>query len=198
MKTTAARISATTAAVIALGLCANTSYAAILITLEEIGGDVVATGSGSARLDGLVYANEGSARALLGGGTAIVAVGSTVHDATRFWIPGGGPSNFGSGASVYADSGSGDKFGFYGPLNWIVLPKGYSSGAPLSAVSTWTGATFASLGVTPGSYTWTWGSGATADSLTLKIGAVPEPGEWAMVGGVLCLAGVAARRSRRI
>jgi hypothetical protein len=57
------------------------------------------------------------------------------------------------------------------------------SGDPLSDTSTYDNATFASLGATPGTYTWTWGSGAHADSFTLQIGAaaVPEPSTWAMM-----------------
>jgi len=33
--------------------------------------------------------------------------------------------------------------------------------------------TFASMGLTPGSYTWSWGSGLNADSFTLNIVATP-------------------------
>jgi hypothetical protein len=61
------------------------------------------------------------------------------------------------------------------------VPTGYVSGAALSNTSTYDNATFASLGVTPGAYVWTWGSGAHIDSFTLVIGA-PEP------SGVLLLA----------
>jgi hypothetical protein len=49
------------------------------------------------------------------------------------------------------------------------------SGAPLSGTATWAGATLSSLGLTLGTYNYTWGSGPTADTLTVNIGTVPEP-----------------------
>jgi hypothetical protein len=59
------------------------------------------------------------------------------------------------------------------------------------------GATFASLGVTPGTYVWAWGSAATADSLTLQIGpaAVPEPVSLSLLA--VGVAGLAVRHWRR-
>jgi hypothetical protein len=35
---------------------------------------------------------------------------------------------------------------------------------------TFTGQTFINLGVTPGTYTYTWGTGLNADSMTLQVG----------------------------
>jgi hypothetical protein len=68
-----------------------------------------------------------------------------------------------------------------------LLPQGYVSGDPLSDSATYTGATFASLGVTPGTYVWTWGSGADADNFTLQIGptAAPEPSSLLLLAGAL-------------
>jgi hypothetical protein len=80
-----------------------------------------------------------------------------------------------------ASSGSGDFVGVREQVGGIDVPTGYVSGSPLSDSSTYAGQTFASLGLTPGSYTWTWGSGPTADSFTLDIGVVPEPSTWAML-----------------
>jgi hypothetical protein len=48
------------------------------------------------------------------------------------------------------------------------------SGSPLSDTSTYDNATFASLGVTPGTYEWTWGAGVN-QNFTLNA-AVPVPG----------------------
>jgi hypothetical protein len=56
------------------------------------------------------------------------------------------------------------------------------SGASLSETSTYDDATFASLGITPGTYVYSWGSGANADMLTIIIGgSVAEPSTWAMM-----------------
>ena len=50
------------------------------------------------------------------------------------------------------------------------MPQGYVSGAALSDSMTFNNATFASLGVTPGTYVWTWGTGLPNQNFTLIIG----------------------------
>src|SRR5262249_31126424 len=79
-----------------------------------------------------------------------------------------------------AQSGTGGLVGFTNQLGALVLPFGYhlNPSGFLTSSDTWNGATFASLFVTPGTYTWSWGSGVHADSLTLQIGPtspVPRP-----------------------
>ena len=54
----------------------------------------------------------------------------------------------------------------------------------MSETSTYLGKTFASLGLTPGTYVYTWGAGGHADSFTIDItstSAIPEPSTWAMM-----------------
>jgi hypothetical protein len=74
------------------------------------------------------------------------------------------------------------------------LPQGYVSGSPLSDTSTYDAETLASLGATPGTYVWTWGSAAADDTFTLQIGpavpVVPEPSSFALLGGGLGLLGL--------
>ena len=69
-----------------------------------------------------------------------------------------------------------------------------NEGRSLHSLSIWVmaAATLASLGMDLGSYTWSWGSGGTADSLTLNV--VPEPSTAALM--VLGIVGLAARRRR--
>jgi hypothetical protein len=54
----------------------------------------------------------------------------------------------------------------------LFVPNGYVSDSPLSDTSTYDNQTFVTLGATPGTYVWTWGSGADADSFTLDIGTI--------------------------
>jgi hypothetical protein len=110
-----------------------------------------------------------------------------------------GPSSFGPGGLVFASGGTGDRFGvdvFGGPIS-LIVPLGYVSGNSLSATNVFSSATFASLGVTPGTYVWTWGSRNASDSLTLQIGpaAVPEPVSLSLLA--VGAAGLAVLRWRR-
>ena len=115
------------------------------------------------------------AEPLIQGFNAIVTLGGAGNDGEYGGIT--GPFTFGSGGFFPASSGSGDIAGVI--VDRLRLPSGYASGAPLASTATWNNQTFASLGVTPGTYVWTWGSGEHADSFTLQIGptnGVPETG----------------------
>lgn len=85
-----------------------------------------------------------------------------------------GPSSFGSGGFFYGSTspGTGPVAGISGADPFVYLPIDYVDNTPLSDTATYYSATFASLGVTTGTYVWTWGSGAN-QSFTLKIGQTP-------------------------
>ena len=80
-----------------------------------------------------------------------------------------GPTNFGSGAVMFANIFSGDRVAIDNFSFYIHVPTGYVSGTALLSSSTYNNATFASLGVTPGTYVWSWGTGAN-QNFTLQIG----------------------------
>jgi hypothetical protein len=81
------------------------------------------------------------------------------------------PSNFGTSGGGTQTSSSGDIFGVIkqGPTApySLIVPVGYTTGAAISSSQTFTGQTFSSLGLVPGTYTYTWGAGANADLINV-------------------------------
>lgn len=161
---------------------ATSGNAAIIVTMVESGGDVVATGSGTANLTGLTLFS--SPTAVLFGKNAsagVLILGPGPSQGLASIYKGiSGPASFGATGTDLASSGLGDVMGvsFSGADDLLLLPVGYVSGTALNSSLTFAGDTLASLGVTPGIYVWNWGSGADADSFTLSIGnvtAIPVP-----------------------
>jgi hypothetical protein len=107
-----------------------------------------------------------------------------------------GPSAYGSGSATYANDGSGDNVGIIAAANQIFVPQGYVSDNPLTDSATYDSATFASLGVTPGTYVWTWGTGAD-QSFTLEIGTAPLPAALPLFAGGLGALGLFGWRNKR-
>jgi len=126
-------------------------------------------------------------------------LGPTGNTSCTFYSGVTGPTTqFGSGSFTNPSSGSGNLVEINGGTDHLFLPLGYSSGAALSDTDTWNGASFSSLGVTPGTYVWTWGTGPDADSYTLNVGSVsvPEPSATVLCG--LAAVGMIRRRSSRL
>ena len=173
------------AALAAAVYTASSAQAAVVITYSESGSDVVATGSGS--LD----------TTALSGFVAFGNIPRVDPDDVHISIGSGsfqrrsaasitGPPNIGFGTlAVNATSSTGNPMGIWTSLNRILMPSGYVSGAPLSGTSTWAGQSFASLGLTPGTYvyTYTGSNGPATDTFTVNVGApVPEPASAAFLG----------------
>jgi hypothetical protein len=168
----------------ALGLAAvgGRAEARIVIDVSEVGGNVVIKGGGTVDLTGLSFRGDGENVAGMNPSFGAINAGSFGN--TGFYQGATGPASFGPGGLSSASSFSGavfgvDAAGFAVPT--IFVPAGYASGTALSGSETYDGQTFASLGLTPGTYAYAWGSGPAADSLTVKIGAIPEPATWAMM-----------------
>jgi hypothetical protein len=163
------------------------------VTLEQVGSNVVATGSGAIDLTGLTF----ELTTTESGGVVYPSLGTiftgttSLADVDEFF--GISSTTFGSGVARFADSGSGDRVGISGAL---FVPHGYMSGAALSDSMIFNNATFASLGVTPGTYVWTWGTGLPNQSFTLQIGqaTVPDGGSTVSLLGCALLGLAAVRR----
>jgi hypothetical protein len=120
------------------------------VTMEQ----VVANGSGAINLTGLSFLFGGIAIPNISPNTRSLSVGQSASVDAYSAIS--GPASFGSGGFTFADGGSGDAVGVQGLL--LLVPQGYVSGTALLDSMTLNNANFASLGVTPGTYVWTWGN----------------------------------------
>ena len=144
------------------------------LTLLEVGSDVVMSGSGKFDTTNLSFSFNGgfqglvrASNSLFHAGAGATNVSSDVYSGITTY-----PSNFGSGGQFNANTGSGDSVGVlsFGPGDYrLLVPPGYISNTTLTAESTFTGKTFTTLGVTPGTYTYSWGT-TNPSVITLQIG----------------------------
>jgi len=181
-------LATTLAIVLAWLVSVPPAQAGYTVTLQEVGPDVVATGSGVIDLTGLTFAGStttvGSEIRPWNNPFVILTGPATATSADLYnagnWS---GPLAFGCCSGRLASSGSGDLVGVGGGVHYlgrffepaVYVPLGYVSGNPLSDSATYNDATFATLGVTPGTYyVWTWGPGAN-QNFTLIIGTPTPP-----------------------
>jgi len=170
------------------GLSVPPAQAAYMVTLEQVGRNVVATGSGPIDLTGLSSAGPLFTGARLFPDGAEITTGPVGQEGpirTDLYTGYTGPTSFGSGGEAFPNFGSGDLVGIGVFGIDLVVPSGYVSGSSLSNTATYLNQTLASLGVIPGTYVWAWGSGASDDTFTLQIGpaaAVPEPSSLMLLG----------------
>jgi hypothetical protein len=193
------RLTLSATALCATALLASApAQAAYVVNMVQSGSDVVATGSGSLDTSGLtLWGPEPAPPGMVSGEGALVLGAESLMDV--FGLPSGHIFG-GSSVFIYAQSGDGPTVG----ITRFVLgvPTGYTSGSALgTSTARWNNRTFANLSLTPGSYVWSWGSGANADTYTLNIGpgapGVPEPATWASMLLGLGLTGFAIRRRPR-
>ena len=155
--------------------------ASLTIDFIQSGGNVVATASGEINLAALTFVNtEQSTSFVDPTDTIITLVATSGGDVYSNGAAGfSGPASWGPGGPSFAPSSSGDPIGLIaGSFGEILVPQGYTSGESISGTATWKGETYSSLGLDAGTYTYTWGTGPTADSFTLQVGGsatVPEP-----------------------
>jgi len=161
------------------------SQGAILLRVEQVGGDVQVSGSGSAITTDLIHA--GSSFSWTSALTdAQIYAGPLAINNGNVSLYGGlvGPLVFGGDPGVYElpdSAGSvGDLFGINADdgtgFPQLVLPAGYISGTSLSGTSSFPNLSLAQIGLTPGQVsTWSWGSGANEDRLRLEVVPAPAP-----------------------
>ncbi len=177
----------------------GTASAGIIFDILEVGGDVEITLSGSIDLDATqgFHSDSFNANNILAPTSGAILMGTGAGDTYNVDITAW--TAFGTGSNTNLDSTSGSRVTlFTGPF--LGVPDGYVSGSALSATATEFSATFASLGLDPGSYVTTLTNGSIMDTITVNVGpqsmsVIPEPG-CLLVLSLGCLAIVHNRRRR--
>jgi len=136
-----------------------------IVTLQQVGPNVVATGSGAFDLTGLPIKARGSSQTLIQPFLGNIVTGSSnfcdVYGTTIT-----GPNSFGTGIEAFANNGIGDIVGMLfngGHEPFLLVPVGYVSGTALSDSATYNNLTLVTF-ATPGTYVWTWGMERTRTS----------------------------------
>jgi hypothetical protein len=173
--------------------------AAVVIDISQQGANVVATGSGSIDTTELYFYSNTTVSASVRPDIGQVVFG---NGAAGVYFAGRSPNSLGNGSETDATSTSGDifgvTFGVGSAISSLYLPTSYVSGAALSFSMTFDDTTLSQLSITPGTYVLSLAA-YTQDpvSVTVNVGAVPEPSTWAMMLIGFCGLGFLAYRRRR-
>jgi hypothetical protein len=155
------------------------------VTITQVGPNVVWSGSGSFNLNSLTLVGSLPITSGFQANNAIwVAGASTTPPGPTGQQYGGAsltyPTTFLSGTQTGGPSATtGSMFGILtggASGRTIVVPDGYVSGTTISGSTTYANQTIAGMGLSGGTYTWSWGSGPNASSLTMTIGATGATG----------------------
>ncbi len=169
--------------------------AGVVVDISEVNDDVVMSGSGS--LDVSLWTIEAPGGHIPGVGAQIGPnVGPFNGDIEVYVSPVNfqGPAAIGSGTGFFTGDGTGTNFGIDVSRPSLVLPEDYIDNTPLAATALVEDESFATIGLTPGSYTWTWDTASGgSDFFTVNVAAVPEPTSLAL----LSISAVALLRRRR-
>jgi hypothetical protein len=140
------------------------------VTITQVGNDVVWSGSGSFNLTALTSAGGST----IGGGyqanQAVWAIGPITSVDTYSGTITYPPTFGGGGTGVTSNTGS--AFGILpgGSGRLLYVPSGYTSNSVISGTSTYANTTIAGMGLTLGTYTWSWGSAPNTSTLVMVIG----------------------------
>jgi hypothetical protein len=143
---------------------------AVLITVGQVGDDVVWEATGSVDITGLQYFGQGFGKGQILPVTSSIFLGADPDDNSDPLDSYGvvaSPGAFGTIQIGQGSDGTGPRWGLAGTS--IALPQGYQSGDDLAATLVFADTDIDDLGLIPGTYSWSW----AADSVTLRIVPVP-------------------------
>lgn len=190
------------ALLITFGSIAGEANAAIVLSITELGDDLVITSSGSIDTSGFVFQNTNNTVDFFRPATQQlisrenpIPSSMFVSSAFSVSVPIFGSSSGTLGDGLFSNTtGAMSGLGF-GPSS-LYLPIGYLSGSSLSGTAIFVNQSFATMGLTSGlSFVGTLNNTA-AETVTVTIGQVPETSQALLFGfGAL---GVMAHRRRKL
>ena len=139
------------------------------VSISQVGLDVVWSGSGKFNLGALSFLGNPNIGAGYQANQAIWAIGPNVtidqYQGTITY-----PASFGTGGTPVTSS-SGSTFGILpgGSGRTLYVPSGYTSNTTITGSATYANTTISAMGLSGGTYTWSWGSGGTASTLVMTI-----------------------------
>jgi hypothetical protein len=191
------RILSLVAAALVSMVLATAAQAQATIDIEQDGLNVVATLSGSIDTTGLTYLGLSTETGYGLTGAAGQVFFDGYGQAGDAYSGVTGPESFGTGAYMPFFVAAGSEF-IWDSAN-LILPEGYLSGTSLTATGFYDNTTIAALGLTPGTYVYSWNPGPSDGSFIVQIGdAMPEPASLPLIAtGLAALAALSCGRRAR-
>lgn len=158
------------AAALALGMSAIPASAVVVAQAKESGGNVVITATGSYDVSGLTLENEDIAFLInpsaIGPATGDMLFVTSTADTYSGLLS---VPTLGLTSGTLADVVTGDTFGY--SAGRLFLGANASLTGSISSTMTFSGESFASLGLSTGTYEWLW----STDSIVLTVGRLLPP-----------------------
>ena len=127
---------------VAAALLAGPAHATVMVTIQQVGSNVVMSGSGTANLAGLGAPGGNTVGAFATPQAGWFLVGPVAAGPLHIYQTAGAPL-FGSGGVEIPTSGTGQQFGIIGASSLLAVPDNYISGAQLTGSSTFANQTLA-------------------------------------------------------
>jgi hypothetical protein len=157
------------------------SQAIIYLQVQQLGNDVVVTGSGKANLTALTFFDDSSTFQNVLTDVQVFAGPSPFNSGAVDLYNGviSGPTSISSNPLLVEepdpDASTGDLFGIIADLYRVVLPKGYASNNDLTGVSVFRNISISQLGLVSGQWTWGNTNDGTFDSINVDVVPAPLP-----------------------
>ncbi len=182
------------AALLAISMLAGQADAAVTISIQQVGTDIVATASGTFDRTGTVFRGRSNGYGRnLAPSLQYIALGAFAPN--TYYAASGLPWLNPAASSTIWSSTSGTTLFLNQNDGVFGIADSYVDGTQLSATATATGTSFADAGLIAGSYAFQVGT----NQVTINVvpPAVPEPASWAMMLAGFAMTGAAMRYRRR-